>query len=150
MENKTKLFLAGGGIAGVLALIFGFLPQSFRGVNCGSLFVSSNDASVRDFRNTLSGMYGPLDHADNCVDARSGYLPFVIVLAVIAVALILVGIYLHDQAGKAEASATAVPRTPNPSAVGVYTQLSQLNAMRESGVLTEAEFSAAKKRLLGE
>ena len=53
------------------------------------------------------------------------------------------------QAAAAQYAAPAVPAAPAPAANDMLAQLQQLAALKESGVLSDEEFAAAKAKLLG-
>lgn len=55
----------------------------------------------------------------------------------------------REAAARQAVAAPAAPPAPAPASAGLMDQLTELARMREAGVLTDAEFTAAKARLLG-
>jgi ABC-type amino acid transport substrate-binding protein len=53
------------------------------------------------------------------------------------------------QAQQAQAAAAPAPAAPTAGGADLMTQLQQLTQMKDAGALTEAEFQAAKAKLLG-
>ena len=139
-RSRVRGLWGGAAISAGVALVFALLPTSWHGVNCGSLVVRSNDSAVRDLTNAMSGK--STDFSGFCADQQDKFLPFVIVFAVIALALLIAANYFKKTKPK-EAAASAVRAMP------VADQIADLADLRDQGVLTDEEFAAAKVRLLG-
>lgn len=77
---KRGLVAAGIALA-VLGVIVGFLPQSVKTVNCGSLFAADErSAYVSDLGSTLTGSYGVTDRVGECADKRQAMILPVVLL----------------------------------------------------------------------
>jgi hypothetical protein len=92
MTTRRVLLLAGLAlVAG--GLLFGFLPRTVSGENCGSAFVANRNAWVADVGNAVGGR--ATDIGGRCSDARSsGRVPAFVLLAlggVLAVGSAFVG-----------------------------------------------------------
>lgn len=92
----------------LVGTLLGLLPTSVGGVNCGSAFVSSDDAGVKDFSDAInadrSGVFldGSLTTtADACAGARSGRLTPAIILLVLGGvgAIAALGVYQAENPG---------------------------------------------------
>jgi len=55
----------------------------------------------------------------------------------------------QEQAQEPEPQQEQAYETPAPESSGMVEQIKELNELREQGILTEEEFTAEKKKLLG-
>lgn len=108
--TRNRLIFAAAAVL-LVGLSLGFAPMSAAGVDCGSAFVASDDASAADFLDTMSGnapRTGILGGVDAmCDDKRSdrGLFAWLILFTavVLGVGAVLVGQPKPVSAGDPEA-----------------------------------------------
>lgn len=141
--RAKKILIGIAAAAGIIALVFVFLPFNVNGVNCGSLLIRSNAALVASYRDALTGNSGP-DYSGLCAAARYRYLAVVVVFAVIAILMAVTGSLL-----KPDMVSPADERRLESDSHAVADQLRNIAELRDAGDLSEEEFELAKARILG-
>ena len=112
------------------------------GQECGSVFIRQDLEPISELTRALE--QAALETA--CPDALSPFVNWSIGLALLALALIAVGVYLTVV--KPEARFGSKPIKPQKS--NLSAELDRLKYLHNSGAITDAEFAHATKKLLSD
>lgn len=140
METRARnvLLIVVGSVLGLISAIIGLRPiENYWGQNCGSLFAPENSAPF----SPISQLMEDAAFRSACPEAVGASAAWFWGLALVSIALILVGAIGNSSNNR---------DSPIPRNRTIDVELENLNKLYKEGVLSDSEFAAAKKKLLGD
>lgn len=145
MKRKPAGYVTGSlGLAiGVTAAIVALRPvTNIWGQECGSVLIRQELEPISELTRAIE--QAALETA--CPDAFSPFVNWSIGLALMALALIGLGVYL----AVVKPEWQLWPKSVKPQTASLGAELDRLKYLHNSGALTDEEFSSAKKKLLSD
>jgi hypothetical protein len=145
VKRKPAGFITGSlGLAiGVTSAIVALRPvTNIWGQECGSVLIRQELEPISELTRALE--QAALETA--CPDALSPLVNWSIGLALMALALIGLGVYL----AVVKPEALLWPKSVKPQTINLGAELDRLKYLHNSGAITDAEFAYATKKLLSD